>query len=666
MDDWRNQILKEFTPQVSRLTLVADPDGLLTEEGVLQGLRERGFELIPFEDPIAFRFAYESKYRSRWDSGETTELVVVLRAERDDLNSLPFDLLNAGRKLYFSLGDIFPNLSYPVIQALDRADLDALYKAQFQYRPDKLGDNATKDFVLLHVFEIEPKLIKHTSDLLKALLRKHFRNLRIPVLFDDRFLQVLKQKDAFATWPLEQIVYDRNAFFGFLQERWPAFLDKVMSNSKEMSDGKDSYGLKMSGPLYLPFDHDDIRVYIDSLFLEGLLSPVSRPEANKLSKSWVSVGLQIDADGDRLRRLEGLGERIKSSLPSSEAKHQDWLDFAFRWAEFLALLYNAENPPPRKFLGMAKDLQKEIDERFYKWVVERYAGLYNQPPVPPVMVHHIVRAMAREVSQFPDEKVALIVMDGLALDQWIILRDVLAKQRPKFAFREHAVFAWIPTVTSVSRQSQFAGKPPLYFPSSINTTSKEASLWFQFWLDKGLNQTQIAYMKGLGNGKSNGLKEMAENTRVRVAGVIVDKVDKIMHGMELGTQGMHNQVRQWVQQGHLANIIDLLGEQKFNVWLTSDHGNIEADGIGRPSEGAIADTKGERVRVYPDHGLRTQVKAAFPESIEWPAIGLPDNYLPLIAQGRSAFIPEGKKTVAHGGISIEEVIVPLIEIATES
>ena len=50
MSSWRDQILKEFTPQVSRLTLVADPDGLLLEEGILEGIRERGFELIPFED----------------------------------------------------------------------------------------------------------------------------------------------------------------------------------------------------------------------------------------------------------------------------------------------------------------------------------------------------------------------------------------------------------------------------------------------------------------------------------------------------------------------------------------------------------------------------------------------------------------------------------------
>ena len=48
--DWRDHILKQFAPRVARLTLVADPDGLLLEEGVLTQIRERGFELIPFEE----------------------------------------------------------------------------------------------------------------------------------------------------------------------------------------------------------------------------------------------------------------------------------------------------------------------------------------------------------------------------------------------------------------------------------------------------------------------------------------------------------------------------------------------------------------------------------------------------------------------------------------
>ena len=107
MSSWRDQILREFVPNVSRLTLVADPDGLLLEEGVLSGIHERGFELIPFEDHVAFRYAYESKFRSRWDHGEQTDLVVVLRSEVSDLDCLPYDLLQAGRRLSFNLGEIF-------------------------------------------------------------------------------------------------------------------------------------------------------------------------------------------------------------------------------------------------------------------------------------------------------------------------------------------------------------------------------------------------------------------------------------------------------------------------------------------------------------------------------------------------------------------------------
>ncbi len=159
MTSWRAQILKEFKPQVARLTLVADPDGLVVEEGILQEIQARGFEVISFEDHVGFRFAYESRFRSCWERGETMDLVVVLRDGSSDLTCLPYDLLRIGRKLSFSLGALFPNLSYPVVADLDRGDLDALFQAQVQHNPGKLGDNATKDFALHYVFEIAPELI---------------------------------------------------------------------------------------------------------------------------------------------------------------------------------------------------------------------------------------------------------------------------------------------------------------------------------------------------------------------------------------------------------------------------------------------------------------------------------------------------------------------------
>jgi hypothetical protein len=143
--------------------------------------------------------------------------------DHSSLITLPFDLLQAGRKLSFSLGDIFPNLSYPVVTALDRGELDALYEAHRRHAPGPLGDNATKEFVLRHVFEIAPELIKQPSDLLRVLLRRHYRGQRIPTILEERFIQLLRQGNAFDDWPLETLVPDREAFFVFLQERWPIF-----------------------------------------------------------------------------------------------------------------------------------------------------------------------------------------------------------------------------------------------------------------------------------------------------------------------------------------------------------------------------------------------------------------------------------------------------------
>ena len=135
-----------------------------------------------------------------------------------------------------------------------------------------------------------------------------------------------------------------------------------------------------------------------------------------------------------------------------------------------------------------------------------------------------------------------------------------------------------------------------------------------------------------------------------------------MHGMELGAAGMHNQVRQWAAQPFMANLVDLLLENGFQVYLTSDHGNIEASGCGRPAEGALADVRGERARIYPDPLLRGQIKQRFPDALEWPPIGLPEDYLPLLAPGRSAFVREAERLVGHGGASLEELVVPLVQI----
>jgi hypothetical protein len=256
-------------------------------------------------------------------------------------------------------------------------------------------------------------------------------------------------------------------------------------------------------------------------------------------------------------------------------------------------------------------------------------------------------------------------MDGLSLDQWVTIRESVLAAQPALLCRESSLFAWVPTVTAVSRQAIFAGKVPLFFAASLYTTDKEPKLWSQFWVDQGLASTAVSYAKGLGDGPLSDIEDLTANPANRVLGLVVDKVDRIMHGVELGAAGMHAQVRLWARSGYLASLLALLVERGYDVHVTSDHGNIEAIGMGRPSEGALVEDRGARARVYVNSLLRRAVKQQFSRSIEWPSLGLPDDYCPLLAERREAFVPVGESVVGHGSIALEEVIVPWVQIGAQ-
>lgn len=658
MSSWRDAILNDFVPNVSKLTLVADPDCLLIEEKLAIELRGRGFDLIEFSDPVEFRYAYESKYRSIWDRGEHTDLVVTLRLQDAELESLPYDLLQAGRKLAFNLGNLFPNLSYPVIEKLDQNLLDSLFEAQRISPPDRMGDDATKDFILRHVFSIAAELITSEVELLRALLRLHYGKLQISQMLADRLIQVLKGHDGFKAWPLSTVVPDDEAFFAFLQERWPLFLSKFAEGNQGREDSQ-IYDLKIPGPDRLPFDHQDIKVYIDNLFLEGKLTPVEAKGIEVESGSWVRSGIATDGVDDDDLRISRLFALVEKELPTAESRYSDWTAFAPKWASLSSLVHCGNKTDYQTRLRETGDA---LNMTFAGWLADHYSSLINLPPTNPAMLHHVPRRMARDVEGSGGSRAALIVVDGLALNQWVTIRQILQKQDADLVMRESATFAWIPTVTSVSRQSIFSGKPPLYFPSSINSTNSEEKLWKQFWEGHGLSRLDVAYQRSLGDGDAAGaLDSVIHPGKTKVVGLVVDKVDKIMHGMQLGSAGMHNQIKQWCQGGFLAALVGQLLDYGYEVWLTADHGNIQCEGKGRPSEGVIAETRGERVRVYPTPELRAQVAEDFPFAHEWQPVGLPANYFPLVAGAHDAFVSQGDAIVGHGGVSIEEVIVPLVK-----
>jgi len=664
MSSWRDRIISELDPNVSSLFVVRDPDDLLAEEKILEAIRERGFEFARFDDPIALRFAYESRYRTARDRGEEANLVIATKSSGLDGDDLPFDILKGGRILSVGLADLFPKVSYQVVSKLEQSDLDTLFAAQEKHSPQQMGENVSTDFVLRHVFGIAPELILSSEDLLLILLRRHYGGRHVPAMFDDRLVQLLNGHDRFAEWPLARLLSDREYFFAFLQERWLISLDLTVAEQDpdRVSEGP-SYALTCEGPRAIPFDHPDIHVYIDNLFLEGILKPIRYEHSDLLVDSWYAVGIVIDEAEDQRKRFERLIGTLRDHLPNPEARYDKWLHYSRTWAEGVVLL---SGPGGRNVgqdeLAEYNVLQRDMDARFAAWLARRYDALMSLPPYPPVMVHHIPRFLAREREANPGSRIALLVVDGMAMDQWLAIRTVLENSDADLSFHEQAVFAWVPSTTSVSRQALFSGLVPRLFPTSINTTDREPALWEKFWADRGVGSSSVAYQRGLGDGFSEEINEVLDRPKLRVVGLVIDKVDKIMHGMELGTAGMHNQVRQWVNEGFLLDLFNALFERGFRVFVTSDHGNVAAIGCGRPQEGAIAETRGERVRVYSDRALRSVVSGRYSAALAWNSSGLPEGYWPLLAPARQAFTTEGHRTVAHGGISLEEIIVPFVEI----
>lgn len=646
---WVEAVTKGLNPDVAPLVVALDPDRLLTEEAVQAAIRDRGYDVLELDDEMAFRLTFETRIR---DHADQPLLVIHFGERREDV---PFDLLMAATVVEPSLTSLFPNLSAPVIRAVERGDLPALFEAQQREKPSRMNDPETKKFILLHVYGLVPEVLRTPTDLLRELLRLHYGARILPAALAAWLVERLKASTVLADWPLDDLFSDRQRFLTFLQDRWPGFLYRS-ANIPLPAD--------LAAPLpEIPFGHPDVRVTIDTLFVEGGLTPIPFGHADAIADDWVRAGIAGGGGPAVGERLAKLLEILSGDVPPEDCRYRIWLSFAQRWAEASVLWHRLDASGQAELAPRYRALQAEVDRSFAAWLDRRYSGLHSQPPIPPVMLHHVPRTMARVLEDGKAGKVALVVVDGLALDQWLILRPSLTAQVPHVIIQDDAVFAWVPTLTSVSRQAVFSGKPPVQFGKHIGSTSKEASQWAQFWADQGFTGRQVEYRKALGDSDDLcTVEDLTSLPQIRVLGLVVDKIDRIMHGMELGMNGMHSQVALWSETGYLSRLVETLVNGGFTIFLTSDHGNIEASGIGRPAEGSNAEERGERVRTYTTQVQRRQVKDTFPSTIEWPPIGLPADYLPLLATGREAFITPGKSVVGHGGASLEEVIVPFVKI----
>lgn len=660
MNSWADRILKEFPSDLARLWVVADPDDVLLDEQVLSGLRERGFDVLPFEDSIAFRAEYEERYRTAWDRGEPgSSRALILHLPGTNVSDLPWDYLRQARKLSLSLAELFPKLSYAVVRQLGSEMLPALFAAQARHAHQSLGEAATKEFVLTHIFRVSPHLITRPEDFWRELLRLHYSEAALPDVLAQHVEEVVGEHEPFKGMPIAELFANKNTALRVVQEAWFNYLSSFgLTGTRTGEPAPPDYVAKID----LPFDHHDIRVIVDSMFLDGALHPQVVQGVPATLPEWAKAGVVQDPAAMRNLVLDGI-TNLKEEVPTLESSHRDWIHFSRRLGEVISRFHGLDAARAESVKDAISDLRSMSDDRLRDWVGKHYADLPSLPVAKgPVMVHHVPRylSMRRDC----EEKVALLVFDGLAVDQWVQIRESVISRSQRLIFDESACFAWLPTLTSVSRQALFSGLRPREFADNIETTSREPAQWARFWQDHGLRANEVLYRKAIKRVEDIPELETALSQHsIKVAGLVVDTVDEIIHGAVLGKRGVAAQIESWCESGFVDRLFSMLLDNGFEVYLTADHGNVEAVGIGRPSQGVASEHRGERVRTYRSEALIAETVAAYPDTFRIDIAGLPSTFMPLFAGGHGAFVPKDEQVVVHGGVSVEEVIVPFVKVS---
>jgi len=147
-----------------------------------------------------------------------------------------------------------------------------------------------------------------------------------------------------------------------------------------------------------------------------------------------------------------------------------------------------------------------------------------------------------------------------------------------------------------------------------------------------------------------------------VVGLVIDEVDDRLH-KERSKKDVAMWIGNWLTTGFVDRLVLAAAGQGIPHL---SHGGPRQRGVHRRRQaqsGCDCETRGERVRVYRSEPLLADSAAAYPTTVRLDIAGLPANFMPLFAGGRTAFVPEGEQVVVHGGVSVEELIVPFVKVS---
>lgn len=642
MNTWQQHVIKQIVPS-GQLMVVFDPHGLFYDESIQAELTSIGYSVYMYVDAATFRYDFEATIKPSVAQNRNLYILIIVPFTQSMQTHLPFVLTHRQECVEISFAHLYPMLHPQPLSELTPAELQRLWPHGYQQR-QMLDITQTRTYILKQIYGLYDDQIQSIEDAVALVCQVHDKKHRLPPGIIAQLTQhpIIQR---FREIPFTLYLESSTHFFDYLHQQWQSAAHRYLPSHPVNTV-----------TATLDFSHQQLRLFIITFFQNQMLSPIEVITDSSIAlPDWVAVGIIPNLVAFRHQAATHLETQISTHIPSDGAHYGEWLEYAQQYAHYVNLMAEVGNEE-------ALPWQLTANGQFYAWLQSKYHLLHSLPPHNPVMVHHIAHYLRRLHTLNPEQRIALLVIDGMGLSQWRIVQRHLTQQLPQATIKEQSVFAWIPTLTTISRQAIFAGKPPIQFAENITTSSSEKRLWQQFWSD--IAPAHVGYAKSLGTGNPHeDIDQIVSTPHMRVLGLVIDSIDEIMHGATLGMQGFQQQVHLWSTNGYLAGVLQALFDRGFEVCITSDHGNCLATGTGVKHQGSLVEKKSARALIYNNGTLREAFKSGYTvPTYAWPQIQLPDDYCALLATEFNAFVPMNQRIICHGGASLSEVIVPFVHI----
>ncbi|HEY4617111.1 MAG TPA: bifunctional response regulator/alkaline phosphatase family protein [Flavobacterium sp.] len=461
----------------------------------------------------------------------------------------------------------------------------------------------------------------------------------------------------------------------FLDENMPG-----MSGLETLSEMKEK---KSSIPMIMITKSEEEYIMeeaIGSKIADYLIKPVNPNQ--------ILLSLKKNLDHSRLisqkTTLDYQKEFRKISMEMSMVNsYEDWVEL---YKKLIFWELNLENINDHGMIEILESQKAEANSQFGKFIERNYEDWFLPKADKPIQSHTLFRELVVPEIVKKDKPILFVVIDNLRYDQWKVFESEVANYYK--LEKEVPYYSILPTATQYARNAIFSGLTPLemekQFPQYWKNDPEEGgkNLYEAEFLTAQLKRLGLKikedYFKitNLASGKKlvENFKGLKGNDLVTVVYNFVDMLSHAKTEMDVvkelasDDKAYRSLTLSWFRNSPLLEIIQQAQKLGFKLILTTDHGTIN---VKNPSKVVGDKNTSLNLRYKTGRSLTYEYKDVYavkePKKIGLPAINMSSSYIfakndlfLAYVNNYNHYVSYYKNTYQHGGISLEEMIIPFL------